>query len=175
MSKQDQTPSEPSKDGQNGQLEVIDGQNGEKTRDELFISHLMDGKAIQEAGRLAGFSESYCKTGIYAKFRSKRFKDLFIELAETEHFLKLPAINHLENTALKHAVTVAEEEPELAKYELSKLKPTIEHAKKVSGLLKPDKTDGPQFIYTDARSIVLQIQDGMTGQLDDATREKLGI
>lgn len=119
-------------------------------REQTLVECLSTAKSISEAGRMAGYSESYCRSNIYGLVKSDKFQEKLRKHYRTLTGALLPKILKAESDL----VDIILNNPE----KLSKHHTTIKQIKQAAGILEPDNTPKQPFInIKNLRELSLQI------------------
>jgi hypothetical protein len=111
-------------------------------REQTLMECLSTAKSISEAGRMAGYSESYCRSNIYGLVKSDKFQEKLRKHYRTLTGALLPKILKAELALVDTILN----DPE----KLSRHINTIKQIKQASGVLEPDNTPKQPFIDIDS-------------------------
>ena len=123
------------------------------TKIEKCIGYLFQNYSIQEAGRMAGFSESTIEKSLYSVLKQPQNQDRIKAHRVNNSIINLPQIARINSKVLD----LAEENPE----DIPKYRHTLESEQRIAGILN-DQPIGKQTInITDARQLMIQINKGL--------------
>ena len=103
---------------------------------------------VKEAGKQAGYSESFCQSAIYTKMKRPKFLDKVRDYYKSNNTTLLPKILKAETDLLN----IILKEPE----KLSKHNNTIKQIKQAAGILEHDDQPKQQTINIKAAQMVMQ-------------------
>jgi len=119
-----------------------------KDREVTLMECLSTAKSISEAGRMAGYSESYCRSNIYGLIKSDKFQDKLRKHYRALTGALLPKILRAES----ELIDIILNNPE----KLSRHSNTIKQIKQAAGILEPDDVPKQQVINIKAAQIVMR-------------------
>lgn len=134
------------------------------TREEAFIRALMITDSIPAAGIMAGYSESYSNTALYAKFKCPKFQAKLIEHFKSHCFSDLPTILKINKLGLNRIQKDLEDgNGDLA----SKLKHIPRQTLEITRLLAPETHAGNVTLVN-----IESLQAIITGKVGTAGNDK---
>ena len=126
----------------------LPAETAEPGKQDKLIECLAVAKSISEAGRMAGYSDLHCRSGIYTLVKSAKFQNKLRKHYLTKSGALLPKIVQAESDLLN----IIALDPE----KLSKHNNTVKQIKQAVGVLQPDEGPKQQNVNIQASQLVMQ-------------------
>lgn len=131
----------------------------ELTRHQKLVRLLAEGLSVPEAGVMAGFTEAYSNSGLYATVRTPRMQSKIREFCLQNNLLQVPKVLRLYDRALKQ---VGKEVENGSLENLSKVKHITKQTLQMGGLLHEDApVQNISFVDVKALQLIIQRNLGM--------------